>query len=70
MPGSQCLGKERIMYDDPIGTNAESIGQKIINLRRQMGPGEGVRFNAQIQVKQRKLIEINKQAVVLSGFRD
>jgi hypothetical protein len=39
------------MYDDSARANAKSVGQKIINLRRQMRPGEGVRFNAQISGK-------------------
>jgi hypothetical protein len=58
----QYPGEEKIMYEDPVRVNTESTGQEITKLREQMGHEEGARFDAQIEVQQRKLNNRDWQA--------
>ena len=37
--------KEEIAYEDPVRVETESTSQEIIDIRRQLGPEEGARFN-------------------------
>ena len=64
----QYPGEERIAYEDPLRADAESVGQEIIHIRRQMGPEEGVRYDAQLLGEHRKMVEIGKQALALQAI--
>ena len=37
--------KEEIAYEDPVRAETESTGQEIVDIRRQLGPEEGARFD-------------------------
>ena len=61
-------GDERITYEDPVRTAAESTALELASIRRQMEPEEGARFDAQLQNEQCKLLEIGKRVVALQTF--
>ena len=61
-------GEERITYKDPVRADAESTSQEIIDIRRQLGPEEGARFDIQLQAEQRKLLQISRQALALQAI--
>jgi len=52
--------EERIPYKDPIRADAESTRQEITDIRRQIGPEEGARFDIQLQAEHLKMIEISR----------
>jgi hypothetical protein len=57
--------KEAIRYNDSASTGAAATSRELIEIRRQMGPEEVARFDAQLASEQRKMLAIAKQAVTL-----
>jgi hypothetical protein len=53
------------MYNDAAYISINFASRELIELRRQMGPEEGARFNVQLGSEQRKILAVAKQTLML-----
>jgi hypothetical protein len=53
------------MYNDAAYISIDFASRELIELRRQIGPEEGARFNVQLGSEQRKILAVAKQTLML-----